>query len=53
MARALDVLLGLGQFEVALARDQVGEFGQYLGIFADDFASGLRRNGEALGARKA
>src|SRR5580704_13975714 len=52
MARALDVLLGLGQFEIALARYQVGEFGQYFGIFADDFAASLRRDGEAMGAWK-
>ena len=51
--RAFDVLLGLGQFEGALTRDQVGQLRQDLRVLADDFAPGLRRDGQPLGPRRA
>ena len=49
MPGAFDVLLGFGQLEGALTRDQVRKLGEHLGVLAHDFTRELRRDGEPLG----
>src|SRR4029077_18073239 len=52
-AGALGVLLGLGQLERPLPRDEVRQFGQHLGVLAHDILADGRIDGEPLGPRAA